>query len=208
MSTGSGRSRGGRTSGAFGHPTRLLARMVFTGTMLSLLSFGAVSGVPAQQGGDLGPSSLSETYSDWKVNCVQNGADAGGRRRSCEMVQELTQRETGKRFLVISLRPKGEGALVSVLAPFGLLLSDGIRVDFSEEALFSVPFHTCVSVGCIGAVEVPIPIIATLAAGDAVDVKMTGTSLLPGDGDDRDIRVTISLIGFTAAWNRVKTINQ
>ena len=168
---------------------------------------GTSDGALAQGSGGPAPSSLAETYTDWVVRCVSVQDASGDVRQNCEMAQELSQQDSGQRILAMSIRAEGEGALMTLVAPFGLLLSDGLRMEVSEAPLFSVPFRTCLPVGCVASLKVDIPVIAALAAGDMADILLTSTGAQAGS-ETKPVKISLSLAGFTAAWNRVKTINR
>ena len=117
--------------------------------------------------------------------------------RVCEMRQELRQAQSNQRVLTVALQPADdEGANITLVAPFGLLLSEGISISVADNDLLSVPFRTCLPGGCIGQAQVSQSVIAQLVAGDEARVSMVTNAEQP-------LAVTVSLIGFTAAWNRL-----
>ena len=63
----------------------------------------ALAWTPAAQAQQAGPapSSLSVTYQDWTVRCATVEGQPG---QVCEMVQELTQADTGRRVLSVLIR--------------------------------------------------------------------------------------------------------
>jgi len=146
------------------------------------------------------PSSLTESYADWMVRCTTPVAIEGGApaERMCEMIQELRQPEGGKRVLAISLRPAegGKSGRATIVAPFGLLLSDGIRLEINETTLFSAGFQTCLPNGCLAGGDLASDAIATLANGEQAKAVMTALNGAP-------LNVNVPLAGFEAAWNRL-----
>jgi len=62
-----------------------------------------------------GASSLNETYKDWRVACVQEGA-----AKHCVMSQVQTQ-QNGRRVLALELNaPTGSTVTGTLVMPFGL----------------------------------------------------------------------------------------
>ena len=162
---------------------------------------GLATAAPAQ--GE-GPDTLVETYRDWVVRCV---ADAGG--RVCEMTQELRQREGGQRVLALGVRraPEGEAAegQLTAVGPFGVRLADGLVLALPSEnaapgdALARLPFVTCLPDGCVAVLPVEPALLEALRAAPSVEAVLTD---LGGDS----LRVSLSLAGFGAAWDRLGTL--
>lgn len=148
------------------------------------------------------PSSLTETYGDWAVRCVSPAATEGqtAAARVCEMTQALTQQETGQRVLAMSLQATDAGARVTVVAPFGLLLSAGLMMDVAEAPLLEGAFRTCLPAGCIVVSDVDQAGMDLLAGGDTAKVHMRRSQ------NGEDLTLDVSLAGFTAAWDRLQAL--
>lgn len=152
------------------------------------------------QTADVSPTSLTETYGQWVVRCVTPAAAEGAEPTTqiCEMSQELRQRETNQRVLAVSLQQrKEEGASLTIVAPFGLLLSEGVKIEVGEVKLLNAAFRTCLSAGCVAVADLAQADIDVLAAGETATVLMADTN-------NQELRINVSLTGFTAAWNRLK----
>ena len=169
-----------------------------TVVLLGLATTGGNFTAKAQEAEAVAPTSLVETYSDWIVRCV-----ATDNTRVCEMTQELRQQDGGQRVLAASLRPGADGsdgANLTVIAPFGLNLSEGLQISITEEAnLLSMGFLTCLPVGCVATQEINADQLSALKDGETVSVRMTNT-------DAQQINVSLSLAGFTDAWNRLSNL--
>jgi invasion protein IalB len=116
------------------------------------------------------------------------------------MTQELTQQGTGQRVLAISLQSTEAGGRVTVVAPFGLLLSAGLTMDVAEVPLMEAAFRTCLPAGCIVVGDLDQAGVDLLAGGNTAKVRMRSQ-----DGDD--LALDVSLTGFTAAWNRLMELS-
>lgn len=145
------------------------------------------------------PSSLTETYGDWVVRCVSPAAVEGqpAPARVCEMTQELQQKNTGQRVLAVSVQKADPATRLTVVAPFGLLLSEGVKVSVADKELLSANFRTCLPGGCIAVSDLDEAALTALAAGDQAVVAMVDTNAQP-------VNINVSLAGFTNAWNRLK----
>lgn len=168
---------------------------------LSLVSIAmmAIAAI-AQEAAPPSPSMLSETYGAWTVQCV-NATEGDQPGRACQMSQELLQQETRQRVLLFALSMEGEAARATLVMPFGLLLSDGVRLELAETELLSGTFRTCLPAGCIVEIDVPATAIEQLQTGENVTVAMTSMAEQP-------VRTDMSLEGFTAAYQRLVALSQ
>jgi len=175
---------------------RLIALALVTGLLTTVtLNAGQAQTVET-------PTSLTETYKNWIVRCVTPTVTEGQAvpDRVCEMVQELRQQKSGQRLLAIALQPtKAEGATLTFIAPFGLLLSAGLKVAVDGSAVAQGEFRTCLPRGCVSVINLAQVALNKFIAGDTATITMQGTN-------GRDISLAVSLSGFTAALNRLKDI--
>lgn len=142
------------------------------------------------------PTTLSETYESWTVQCVNAG---GGRqsRRTCQMSQELVQPETRQRVLLFAItKGEQEGAKATLVMPFGLLLPEGFRVEIAGEEVLRGAYRTCLPDGCVAEIDLPDAALKKLESGDSASVLMTANTGQP-------VRTDISLKGFAAAYQRL-----
>lgn len=150
---------------------------------------------PAQEDG---PDSLTETYRDWVIRCVSAGA--GG--RACEMTQELRQQGSGQRVLAVAVRRgAGEAGQITAIGPFGVRLAEGLALTEPEggAVLAQLPFVTCLPDGCIATSEIDPPLLQALRAGTTVEARLVAMS-------GETVRLSLSLMGFTAGWERLGTL--
>lgn len=151
----------------------------------------------AQQTAPL-PSTVTETYDAWTVNCVS--VDAAGEpleRQLCEMSQQLQQQDSGQRVLNVVLQPDGDDANLVILTPFGLLLSGGVQIDVEEGQVAVLAFRTCLPAGCLARGTLTDEEVGLLRRGSIAQIQMTSA-------DEDPFIVEISLAGFTNAWNRLQ----
>lgn len=142
-----------------------------------------------------GASSLNETYKDWQVTCVSQGAS-----KRCTITQTLTQQQNGQRVLAVELIPSGNTVSGTLLLPFGLALDKGVTLQIDDKPV-SQPwrFRTCVPAGCVVALSFETSTIAALRTGTALKLKAVSD-------DGNDVPLSISLSGFGAAIDRATTL--
>jgi len=144
-----------------------------------------------------GASSLNETYKDWRVTCVQQGAT-----KRCALSQTQVQ-QNGQRVLAIELAaPSGNTVTGTLVLPFGLALDSGIAFQIDEKPpMQPVRFRTCMPGGCIVNVSFDAPTLVALRAGAALKIKATadGGAAAP---------FSISLQGFGTALDRVAALSR
>lgn len=148
---------------------------------------------------DAQPDQLSETYRDWVVSCRSVASEDGnGPQRFCEMSQELRQQEGGQRVLSITLlRDRtDDDALMTLVVPFGLNVRDDTIISVGDHMLPAVPFETCLPRGCIAGIRLAEPEIEVLRRGEKALIALPMLS-------EATLDLTVSLMGFTAAWARL-----
>lgn len=171
-----------------------LLRAILTTLMMTI-------GIPAAVAQDTSskPDVLSETYRDWIVIC--RNAPAQGDQpgpRLCEMTQELRQQENAQRVLAIALRPEEEAGAGSftMVTPFGLKVSEQVVMEIDGVTVVQAPFQTCLPEGCIVQARIEPDGIEIMRKDSSAIMKLP---IISG----ADLEVTISLLGFSAAWNRL-----
>jgi invasion protein IalB len=145
-----------------------------------------------------GPTSLSETYDAWTVQCA-NQQQGDTTQRVCQMLQELLQQETRQRVLTFAIGKTDAGSKATLILPFGLLLSEGIRVQIAEEEILRGAFQTCLPAGCLVEVDLPDETIQKLEAAPTATVLMTANS-------GQEVKTDISLKGFKSAYQRLTNL--
>lgn len=162
---------------------------------MAMIFILAGSGAGAQTT-STGPSSLTETYQDWRVSC--SGQDQA---RRCGFSQTLRQ-QNGQRVLTLELVPSKDGGLTgTLLLPFGIELSRGITLGLDEAAPGpALAVKTCLVAGCV----VPFNISAAMAKGYRSSTKLKITTIASDSGNA--VPFTLSLNGFAAAQDRATAL--
>lgn len=165
----------------------------FAGAIAALLVPAAVQ---AQDAATVpkGPSSLQETYRDWRVVCVQQ--DEAPRR--CAVSQELT-RQDGRRILALemSLGDDGETAAGTLVIPFGLALEEGLALVVGDAVGERLRFRTCLPVGCIVPLTLTASVLAQLRGARALEITAAASDT------GQSVSFAVSLDGFDQAIERM-----
>jgi len=145
------------------------------------------------------PTTLSETYDAWTVQCV-NQVQEERTLRACQMSQELLQQETRQRVLLFAISKEPEAAPKATLVlPFGLLLSEGVRIQIGETEVVRGAFRTCFPTGCVVELDMPADVIGQFENAQTARVLMMANTGQP-------VRTDISLKGFAAAYRRLQEL--
>jgi len=140
------------------------------------------------------PTTLSETYEAWTVQSVKAGE---GARRMCRMSQELIQPETRQRVLLFAItKGEQEGPNATLVMPFGLLLSEGFRIEIAGQEILRGAYRTCLPDGCVAEIDLADATLEALESAAAASVLMTANNGQP-------VRADISLRGFKPAYRRL-----
>ncbi len=144
-----------------------------------------------------GPSSLQETYQDWRVVCVQQEA-----QRRCAMSQQLAQQD-GRRILALELSTDtgGETATGMLVLPFGLALDEGVTLTVDDAAPEGLRFRTCLPVGCLVPLTLTASALEQLRNGNALKIAAAASDT------GQPVSFAISLGGFSAALTRLVALS-
>ncbi|PWG17535.1 invasion associated locus B family protein [Salibaculum griseiflavum] len=142
----------------------------------------------------VGQQYVREEHGDWVVRCLrtEEGDDP------CQIYQLLSDDE-GNDVAEISMvsLPEGQAAAgATIVAPLGTLLTEQLtlRVDGGTARRFQ--FSTCNQGGCIARVGFTAEDVGLFKAGAAATLR-----LVPFAAPDQEVILTISLSGFTAAFD-------
>lgn len=142
-----------------------------------------------------GASSLQEAYQDWQLSCgVRDNV------RACAVSQDQTQ-QNGQRLLAVEIGMRPDGAVATLLLPFGILLDSGVTPQVDEQApLQPVRFRTCLPTGCIALLPLDRAMLDKLRSGSSLKLAVTTAS-------ETSLTFPISLRGLSAALDRLNAIN-
>lgn len=172
--------------------SRSIPRILTAAIVAQLLTMGATA---QETEAPIMPTTLSETYDTWTVQCGNTGT-GDQTKRQCQMSQELLQQDSRQRMLLFAVT-EGEGnAKATLILPFGLLLSPGVHIEIAEKELASGGFQTCLPQGCLVEIELSSMALDQLQTGEKLSVLMTVQNGQP-------MKTDVSLKGFGAAYRRL-----
>ena len=187
-------------SGRHGRPGVEFARNFAVGLACAFAALGW--GVPSSAQVS-GPSSFSETYSNWTVRCAVEEKE-GKSARQCVMEQRFIWQDpqSGQRqpLLTVTLVPlasSGKGFEAVVVTPFGLKLKSGLRLRADEAPSTLLAFDACFPNGCVARGPLSQIMIESFRAGVVLHVDAE-----PAAGGE-PFRLEGSLKGFTGAIDRL-----
>lgn len=168
--------------------------MRLPGLLLALALAGASSTV-AQDTASLpgGASALNERHGSWAVSCAL--VEAG---KDCGFSQAAGDPNTGASLIAVELGvPSGSSAEGMMITTFGLRLDAGVQLAVDGQPLgTALPFLTCVASGCLVPLAFDEVSLSALKVGSQLEV--TGVRV----DNSQPVTVGLSLVGFTAAFNR------
>lgn len=149
---------------------------------------------PEPQEPQPGQQYLKEVFNDWALRClkVEEGEDP------CQMYQLLTDADGNEvaEIAIVSLPDSGNAvAGATIVVPLETLLTEQItlRVDGGQARRF--PFNFCNVGGCVTRLGLTDQDLGLFRRGAAATLAM-----VPAAAPDQTVTVTMSLSGFTAAF--------
>lgn len=153
---------------------------------------------PAAGPDDLGKAYTAATHGDWQLQCIRT-ADGND---PCEIYQILKD-STGQAVADISILalPKGGEAVAgaTIMVPLETLLTPGVALAVDSGKTRAYPVTFCAQPGCFVRVGLTAEELASFKNGNNATLSM-----VPVAAPDKRVDVTISLKGFTAAFDAVQ----
>lgn len=145
-----------------------------------------------------GASSIQETFQDWRVACVQQEA-----AKHCAFSQQQSQ-QNGQLVLNIELVMQNEkNAAGNLVLPFGLALASGATLQIDDgKPDATLPFKTCLPIGCIVPLSFDAAKLAALRKGQALKINAVAST------DNKPVTLSVSLKGFAEAQDRVAVLGK
>jgi len=145
------------------------------------------------------PDSVKESFGDWSVECK-----AISNVRQCRLGQYQEDTKSGKTIVAIQITAdENDGVSALLLLPLGLQIGKGVQFKLDDKfQTEKAGFATCVAVGCLVPVHLsPMSVEAVEHAGKLQIVQAVY-------GSDKPILFSISLKGFSPAYQRLKALDK
>ncbi|MBF9033422.1 invasion associated locus B family protein [Rhodobacterales bacterium HKCCE2091] len=148
------------------------------------------------EGGSGGGIYVATTHGDWEIRCIEVPE---GQVEPCQMYQ-LLQDENGNDVAEVNVfdlpdtDPVVAGA--TIVTPLDTLLTPQLRLQIGTRDPLRYPFSFCQQVGCFVRVGLTEQDLEAFRAGAEATV-----TIVPLQAPDQTVDLTMSLSGFTAAFN-------
>ena len=160
--------------------------------LLSLLSLGATGQETTQPPAE----AAAPAPAPWAARCLSEGR---GSALDCVMEQRVVMSNTGQLLAAITIRmPAGSTSPVMMIqTPYGLYLPAGLKLAVGEQSFDALPLQTCDNQGCYAGEQVSEAMLTAMKGGESLQITFQ-------DQGRRDINVPVSLLGFTAAIEKIQ----
>ena len=179
--------------------TSILFLLIINNLALSQEASGLSLGKPLETLREPGEIYLAGNKGDWNVRCITGNPGEADR---CEIQQLLFINEnTPIADISIFKLPAGEIAVAAanVMVPLETLLTKKFRISFSEESKKEFPYSFCNKNGCLVRMGLLEEDIEAMKKGASSEISITHISK-----PDSAINLSLSLNGFTAAFDNIK----
>lgn len=131
----------------------------------------------------------------WHYRCGTESRD-----RVCEIAQRLSVKKTGRRVVEMAIAPageKGQKLRAVLILPLGVSTQAGVtlRID-DRDRTYGANISHCLKDGCYVYMEITDTLLASMKKGREAQLAMR-------THQGRKIRVNLSLIGFTRAYEKL-----
>lgn len=143
----------------------------------------------------VGQEYVKDTFQAWTMRCLKTDQP----KDPCDLFQRLTDGEGNPvaEMIVIPLRNSEAAAGATLIAPLETDLAKGVGIAVGSGETRGYPFNVCAQVGCISRMGITQPELDAMKRGNEATVI-----LMPYGGDpEQPVRLTLSLAGFTAAFD-------
>ncbi len=138
-------------------------------------------------------------YDDWELVCEKEN------RKTCVMAQIGNDNE-GTPIMEMRIRKLPETrevegkkiiAVADILTPLGVMLVPGVELQVDLGPVYAAPFQLCVETGCIVREPLAEQTVKAFKAGSKATISLIAAT-------QGEVRATLSLRGFTRAYNSLK----
>lgn len=144
---------------------------------------------------------IKATHGDWSVRCF---ADESG-EDLCQMYQLMTESEGNPVAEFTLYRIEGAGNIAAgatIAVPLGTLLTEELKLSVDGGNAKSYAFSFCTMGGCFARIGLTGPEVEALKKGAQAQIE-----IVPAQAPDQNVRIDVSLSGFTAAFNEASALD-
>ena len=163
----------------------------------STLDLGASDGTapPANRATSAGAAATRTKHGAWDVACDPSGANCAmaqiGNDSSGTPVLEMVIRKLAE---PLEVGKRTATAVLDVITPLGVVLTEGLTIVIDDEPKESAPFQICTEQGCLVREPVDNDLIKRLKMGGSATVSVIAAN-------QGEVTAKLSLSGFTKAYD-------
>ncbi|MEP3298223.1 MAG: invasion associated locus B family protein [Pseudoruegeria sp.] len=153
-------------------------------------------------GPKIGDTYIREKFGDWELRCVKSEGDLD----PCQLYQLMLDQKGNSVAEVNMFGLTGQGqaaAGATIITPLETLLTQQLTLTVDSGAAKRYPFTWCAQLGCVARVGFTQSEVDGFKRGAAAKVV-----IVPVAAPDQQVILTLSLSGFTAAFDAVNASNQ
>jgi invasion protein IalB len=141
-----------------------------------------------------------KTFYHWDVTCGEfPTTDEAGTEQVCELRHAASSNEPNGPLMSIALQVTDgrSDVALSLIVPFGLLVSEPVFLTVPEGPSTGFPFQTCLPRGCVAAGSITRAVVDKITANTSAELTMSSFRGVP-------LTTSFSLLGFSDAWTFVQ----
>lgn len=146
----------------------------------------------------VGTTYVRSTHGDWELRCIKAPE---GQQDPCQLYQ-LLQDQNNNAVAEINMfnLPEGDqlAAGATIVTPLETLLTAQVRIGVDAANPKVYPFTFCTEIGCFARVGFSEEDVASFKRGNIAKI-----TVVPAQAPDQTVDLTVSLNGFTAAFDAV-----
>ncbi|MGB0660416.1 MAG: invasion associated locus B family protein [Mangrovicoccus sp.] len=144
----------------------------------------------------LGDRYVTEKIGDWDIRCVKTDRPSD----PCQIYQLLTDASgtPTAEISIFKVSQTGVGAAGTIVTPLETLLTRGLTLSIDAATPRQYQFTFCSQIGCIAQVGFTPEETDAMKAGNAAEMV-----IVPAGSRDARVALSISLKGFTAAFDNL-----
>jgi invasion protein IalB len=139
------------------------------------------------------PSALAqEGIGGWRVECTSDG-----KALDCRAVQQMVNRDDKQLVAQLTARvaPDTKAPMLTIQLPLGISLTEPVQLKVDNGPVERQPVQTCTNAGCIVAMPLKDPFLASLRGGTTLKITLQ-------DPNKRTIAIDVPLLGFGLAFDK------
>jgi invasion protein IalB len=146
----------------------------------------------------VGKTFVESVHGDWELRCIKAPE---GQKDPCQLYQ-LLKDQSGNSVAEINLfnLPDDDklAAGATIVTPLETLLTRNVVLSVDGGAAKSYPFTFCTAIGCFSRVGFTAEDVSAFKRGNAAKIVV-----IPAQAPTNKVELTVSLTGFTAAFDAV-----